>query len=253
MKRCPNCHQSYSDDLVFCLSDGTVLETTSGASYSGDMQTRIITPFPTEIIGKKKPNKTIYAIIGAMTVVIVGLSAIVFYLIPGARDEKKESEKTTENRSPTESKSPNAAQTSPTSNENKTVTIEKTPAPALPITAEATQRLINRWEQAQNDRNFKAYRSCYDSPFLGIKRTTNGGEERMNYTEWMNDRQKMLKNIIEVRVENLQITIENDTAIAQFIQQWQSVSYQETGQKTMRIKMFEDGAKIVYEELKYVY
>lgn len=251
MKRCPNCHQSYSDDLVFCLNDGTVLETTSGSSYSGDMQTQIITPFPTEIIGKKKTNKTIYTIIGAMAVVIVGLSAIVFYLIPGAKDENKETEKTSENKSPT------TAQTSPNANQNKTVTIEKTPdktpVQVAPITEEAAQNLINRWKQAQNARNFNAYRSCYGSLFLGIKRTKSGNESRMNYAQWLADRQKMNKNIIDVGVENLQITIVGDTANVQFIQQFKSENYEDTGQKTIRIKMYEDSAKIVYEELKYVY
>ncbi len=72
----------------------------------------------------------------------------------------------------------------------------------------------------------------------------------MNYTQWMNDRQKMSKNIVDVGVGNLQIKIEGDTAIAQFVQQFQSAGYQDTGQKTMRIKMFSEGAKIVYEELK---
>ena len=243
MKRCPNCNQSFSDDLVFCLHDGTVLETSSGASYSGDTPTQVFTSLPTKSVEKTETNKSFYAIIGVMAVVIIGLAAVVFFLMSGAKDDKNEENKTVEN------KSPNVAQTSPTTNQ----TIEKIEKTPLPITKEAAQNLINRWEQAQDARNFDAYRSCYGQPFLGIKRTKSGSETRMNYAQWMNDRQKMLKNIIDVGVENLNITIEGDTANAQFIQQFQSENYEDTGQKTMRIKMFEGGAKIVYEELKYVY
>ena len=242
MKKCPNCSQSYSDDLVFCLNDGTVLENSS-VSYSGDTPTLVVSQFPNKTVEKKEANKSFYAIIGAMAVVIIGLSAIVFFLISGAKDEKKEEHKAVE------TKSPNVAQTSPTANQ----TVEKTEKTPIPITKEAAQSLINRWEQAQDTRNFNAYRSCYAQSFLGIKRTKSGSESRMNAAQWLNDRQKMLKNIINVGVENLNITIEGDTANAQFIQQFQSANYEDTGQKTMRIKMFEDGAKIVYEELKYVY
>lgn len=231
MKRCPNCNQVFSDDNVFCLEDGTVLETTPGASYSGDTPTQVISPFPAaETSGKKEANKNIYAIIGVMLVVIIGLAAIVFYLMPGAKEEKKDESNTAQN-------SGNQSQTG-----GKTQ-----------ITREAAQDLINRWEQAQDTRNFDAYRVCYAPQFIGIKRTKSGSETEMNYTEWINDRQKMAKNIIDVSVENLNITIEGDTAIAQFVQNWKSVNYQDTGQKTMRIKMFDDGAKIVYEDLKFVY
>ena len=226
MKRCPNCNQSFSDDLVFCLNDGTVLEN-SATSFSGDMPTVIVPPKTVE-----KTNRSFYALIGAMTVVIIGLAAIVFFLVSGAKDEKKE-----ENVS-------NTAQNSQSGNQ----TSEKSP-----ITKQIAQDLINRWEKAQDTRNFDDYRSCYATTFLGIKRTKTGSENQMNYSQWMIDRQKMANNIIDVSVENLNITIDGDTAIAQFIQQWKSVNYQDTGQKTIRIKMLDGEAKIVYEDLKFVY
>ena len=229
MKRCPNCHQSFSDDLVFCLNDGTVLEN-SATSFSGDMPTVVAQPFANQKV--EKTNKSFYAIIGAMAVVILGLAAIVFFLVSGEKDDKKE-----ENIS-------NTAQNSQSGNQ----TSEKSP-----ITKQIAQDLINRWEKAQDTRNFDDYRSCYAPEFVGIKRTKTGSENQMNYSQWMTDREKMAHNIIDVSVENLNITIDGDTAIAQFIQNWQSVNYQDRGQKTMRIKMFAGEAKIVYEDLKFVY
>ena len=242
MKRCSNCNQSFSDDNVFCLNDGTVLETTSGASYSGDLPTRFITPFPAvKTIEKKDSNTNIYAVIGAMAIVIVGLSAIVFFLMSDAKDKKNE-----------ENNSSVAAQTSPTSEKgNKTPKVEKTPAPVLEITTEAAQNLVNSWEKAQDGKNFNAYRACYSSQqFLGIKRTNEGEREQKTYAQWMADRQKMLKNTIDVEIKDSQITIEDDTAIVQFVQKFNSVNYCDEGSKVLRIKMFSDGAKIIYEEMK---
>ncbi len=112
MKRCPNCQQSFSDDLVFCLNDGTVLEN-SAISYSGDIPTIVVPPKTAE-----KTNKSFYVIIGAMAIVIIGLSAIVFFLTAGSKDEKKENN--------AENKSPNIVQTSPTINRNSTKTENRT-------------------------------------------------------------------------------------------------------------------------------
>lgn len=220
MKRCPNCQQSYSDDLVFCLNDGTVLEN-SAVSYSGDTPTVIV---PLKV--SEKSNKSLFAVIGAMALAIIGLVAVVFFLVKSGGNIE-------------ETKTPNVAQNQ---------TNEKSS-----ITKEAVQELINRWEKAQDTRSFDDYKACYATAFSGIKRTKTGSENEMNYAEWLKDREKMAKNIIDVRVENLNISIESDTATAQFTQHWKSANYQDTGQKTMRIKMFDGAAKIVYEDLKFVY
>ena len=236
MKKCPSCNQSFSDELFFCLNDGTVLET-SDSSFSGDTPT-IIAPsvFPKKP-ENKATNKSIYLIIGAMAIIILGLAATIFVLMSDKKSEPEIS---------------NATQ-----NQNvekpKNQTVEKPQSPTVEkkvITKESAENLINRWEKSQDERNFKLYRDCYAPTFVGTKRTKSGSETRMNFSQWISDRQKMAKNIVDVRIENLQITIDGDTANAQFIQHWKSVNYQDTGQKTMRIKMFDDGAKIVYEDLK---
>lgn len=242
MKRCPNCNQSFSDDLVFCLNDGTVLEN-SPISFSGDMPTIVVSPLPPQTVEKKGSNKSLYGIIGVMGIVIAGLAVFIIFLMVNSKNEEKAN--FAENNA--------VGNLQNTANLNQNRTPEKTPTPNLQITSDAAQSLINRWEQSQDSRNFSAYRALYASQFLGIKRTKSGSETRMNYTQWLNDRQKMSKNIVDVSIGNLQITVSGDTATAQFIQNFRSENYEDTGQKIIKMKMFEDGAKIIYEELKYSY
>ena len=63
----------------------------------------------------------------------------------------------------------------------------------------------------------------------------------------------MLKNTLSVEIQNLEILTEGETATAEFTQQFQSVNYNDAGQKILKIKMFPNGAKITYEEMKYAY
>lgn len=264
MKRCPQCNQIFGEENLFCLNDGTVLESFS-PSLANDTPTQLFSPFPTKTVEKKDTNKGTYAIIGAMAVVIIGLSAIVFFLLSGKEnsenkngENKPEISQTVENK-PAQKES-NSAQTSKIEKQatqiekaNKQISVDNAQVQTEPITDEAVQELINRWVRAQNSRNYNAYKACYAPQFFGIKRTSNGGETRMNFGQWMSDRRKMLKNTINVAVQIQDIKTERDTATAQFIQQFESVNYQDTGQKILKIKMFPDGAKIIYEELKYAY
>lgn len=264
MKKCPNCNHFFSDDDIFCPIDGTTLEAAVSLA-TNDTPTQVLSSFPTPVVPKKSDGKYLYLITGTMAVVIIGLSAIVFYLLSGKENnENKNSEnkqeigQTIENK-PAQKES-NSAQTSQIEKQtpqiekaNKQISVDNTQVQTEPITDEAVQELINRWRQAQNSRNYNAYKACYAPQFFGIKRTRDGDETRMNYGQWMNDRRKMLENTINVAVQNPNINIERDTATAQFIQEFESVNYQDTGQKILKIKMFPDGAKIIFEEMKYAY
>jgi hypothetical protein len=239
MKRCPNCSQIFDDENFYCLNDGTVLETVSSPQ---DTPTQLLPSLPTKIVSEKNANNKIYWLVAALSLVVVGLSLVIYTLV-----SKPFSSQSTEEKSDSKTANQNAAAL-----ENKEMNEPAKPA-QTPITAEAVRNLLDRWEKSQDARNFAAYKSCYAPQFFGIKRTKSGSETRMNYTQWLGDRQKMLKNTIDVGVQNLEITIENDTATARFIQQFQSVNYQDTGQKILKIKMFDGEAKIIYEELKYSY
>ncbi len=269
MKKCPDCSQFFSDDNFFCLNCGTSLlhnadmkQNPTSFQTPNDTPTQLLSSFPTKTVEKKEAHRSFYLIIGAMAVLIIGLSAIVFFLLSGkdssenkTGENKQQANQIVENNSVSNSAliSQVEKQIPQIEKSNKQIYAGNTQVQTEPITNEAVQDLLNRWRQAQNARNYNAYKACYAPQFFGIKRTRNGGETRMNYGQWMNDRRKMLKNTINVGIQIQDIKTEGDTATSQFIQQFESVNYQDTGQKILKIKMFSDGAKIIYEELKYAY
>lgn len=124
----------------------------------------------------------------------------------------------------------------------------------LPITAEAVRELLTRWEKAQDAQNYRAYQACYGQPFKGIKRV-DSETKIYNYATWLGDRRKILSNAIglDVEIKNLQISVEGDAATAEFDQYYRSLRHSDWGPKIVKLKMFPDGAKIVYEELKAAY
>lgn len=253
MKRCPNCNQIFDDENLFCLQDGTVLEVLN--SSFPDTPTQVLSSFPLKSVVQKDSGKSFYAIFGAMAAVIIGLSAIVFFLLSGRGDsagENKLSLNQTAANNQAQAETPFSSQNSPNKKANVETIVENVSDKTLPITADEVRSLIISWEKAQDTRNFNAYKVCYSQQqFWGIKRTNEGKESRMNYGQWMSDRRKMLQNMIDVEAQNLEISIEGDTATVTFTQQFQSVNYCDTGRKTLKIKMFADsGAKIIFEELK---
>ena len=130
------------------------------------------------------------------------------------------------------------------------MTTSETPA-ISPITDNAARELVVRWKNAQNLKSFPSYRACYvpTTEFIGIKRTPTGGREQLSFNSWMKDRGTMFHNIIEVQADIRNIFIDGDTAVAVFTQKWRSVNQCDIGEKTLRIKLFADGPKIVFEEL----
>jgi hypothetical protein len=135
----------------------------------------------------------------------------------------------------------------------KTETTQKT-APktekTFPITRQEAEDLVTKWENAQMNGNWNDYKSLYAPQFTGIKRTSSGKVSQMNQKQWLNDRQKMWKNILGVSVAKLNITIDGNTAIADFEQDFQSKNYGDRGQKILKIQKFSDGVKIIREEMK---
>jgi len=130
--------------------------------------------------------------------------------------------------------------------------LQATPTPLPPLTAETVQNLMNTWEKAQDTRNFSLYKSCYDASFKGTKRTAAGSVSRYNYNQWLDDRQKMMNKAkyMDVRLDKMRISIQNDTATVEFEQYFTTTGYADLGPKVIEVKMTENGAKIVSEELK---
>ncbi|MGB2752513.1 MAG: hypothetical protein WBC19_10690 [Pyrinomonadaceae bacterium] len=240
MKRCPQCNQPYDDLTDFCVNDGTPLQALS-SFVSADVPTQVFTPNVAKMASARETSKSIYIAVGVMATVIIGLLAALFYI----SSEKKGTEnKTTQITAKPESTQPPPSNTL---SGNAPGTPDR-----LPITENAARELIVRWKNAQNVKSFSAYRSCYTptTEFIGIKRTPGGGREQMSFNSWMNDRGKMIRNIIDVQADIRSISIDGETAVAVFTQKWRSVRLCDIGEKTLRIKMFADGPKIVFEELK---
>ena len=183
-----------------------------------------------------------YIALGALGAGVIALGVALYFLLP---TEKGAGSKHGAN--------------DPTNNAEHAVPIQPLNRPVTPealtpvLTQESVAALVERWRISQNTRDFKDYQDCFDSSFFGVKRTKTGGPQRMNFGSWMNDRRKMLPNVIEVGVSNMQISFDGDTAIVRFDQRFRSVNHADDGLKEMRVKMFPAGPKIVFEELKQVY
>jgi hypothetical protein len=242
MKRCPQCRQIFNDEDVFCLNDGTTLEIVVAGN---DTPTQIVSsplfaPSKNGVTGNR-----FYLIIGLMAVLIVFLLGGVIFLLlrPWAVQIVAEMPA---------NKPGNAQNTVPaTKVESANANISSQPS-LPPITSDAVSALIERWEKAQDAQNFRSYQDCYGQPFLDIKRTKTGAESQMNYGQWMNDRRKMLSQAVglDIEVQGLSVAVDGDTATAEFEQYYRSVEYSDYGPKVLKIKMFPDGPKIVYEDLK---
>ena len=114
---------------------------------------------------------------------------------------------------------------------------------------------MNRWENAQDTRNFTSYESCYGYAFRGVLRTKSGQVKIYAFNEWMRDRRRMINQSggLQVDVRNMSIRIDGDTATVEFDQFYRSGSYSDWGPKVIRIQSTPEGERIVYEELKASY
>jgi hypothetical protein len=192
-----------------------------------------------------------YLTIGLLVLLIGGGTAVWIM----SRDNPPKEEIKAENAAkPDNTKKPDNTE-KPEKNEQPKVNsaAQQNPPPEIPtLTDQAVRRLIDAWEKAQDTRNFSLYKSCYDASFKGIKRTASGSVSSYNYSQWLSDRQRMMNKaaFMEVRVENLRISIQTDTGTVEFDQYFSTPGYRDFGPKIMNIRMTEAGAKIVYEELK---
>jgi hypothetical protein len=239
MKACPQCHALYSDDLQFCLQDGSVLIFRN----EGETVVRQVSPL---VAGKEK--KGVNPIFAYLTVgllaLIVGGAVVGWILLSNRRGDNTRQETSSPQGVPPGNTGPKA---------NSSPIVTPSPAPTTPImTSEAAVDLVRSWESSQDSRNFSAYQGCYDRSFQGVKRTVSGSVSRYNYSLWMKDRQKMLRNakFMDVRVDKLRVTVEGDIAMLEFDQYFRTTGYADFGPKIMRMHMTGAGAKIIYEELK---
>jgi hypothetical protein len=120
------------------------------------------------------------------------------------------------------------------------------------ISEEKVRSFLNLWEQSQDSKNFSTYENCYSVEFTGIKRVGNK-TIKYNFADWIKDRRTMMQNAdnLNIKIENLKITFDGDTAIAQFTQHYRSRQYADVGTKTLNIKLETNNLKITFEELGF--
>lgn len=242
MKKCPQCGQIYTEDNSFCLMDGTALTI---ASYGNeeieggtDAPTVFISKFPSAVSSTAPPSfpKWIFPLIAVLVGLVLVLGFLVFYNFKETDTDKFAIK--------TESKK-----------QDQLKTITKVTSPSE-LTDSSVLNLLDTWESAQDKRNFRIYQTCYAADFQGIKRTKSGSIQRMNLTNWLNDRSRMIAKAkgLNIELKNLKIKIKDDVAVAEFDQFYYSQNYSDWGPKVLRIKLSPDKEpKIFYEELKASY
>lgn len=254
MKRCPNCNQTFSDENLYCLSDGTPL-----VSDAAEVPT-VIRPSPffqQPVQPVRQGVNPLFAYLAIALFALVVGGAVVAYLksdssVPAnVSAQPKNEPPTTASNNVAQN---NVASKEPANNRNVEV-VQYSDSKPQSLTAEAVRNLLVAWERAQDNRSFATYQACYDSSFVGVKSYKTGSSQTLSYNAWMADRRRMFKVAVNLNVDisNLQIRVEGDTATAEFDQYYRSLRYSDWGPKEIRVKMTPSGAKVVYEILKTSY
>ena len=131
-------------------------------------------------------------------------------------------------------------------------------ATAAPNDASATAlRALEEWVAAQNQNKVDAYLGMYDAAsFQGVKRTTSGTEQKLDFKAWKDERTRMFGTDVKVAAEGPQVTtVRENPAMGQelvevrFTQRWKNPRYADHGPKVLRFNLTNGAARIVYEEL----
>ena len=251
MKTCPQCEADYSDDMAYCLEDGTPLKDIS------DQPTVVIPSRTTAPVTQSEVRAVKQGVSPVFAYLTVGLLALIVgggiaaWILIG---KNSAGENTRTDQASNKPVTPERSASPGVRNGNSNKPASPTPEAGLPpMTNEAANGLIDAWEKAQDTRNYSAYRNCYDPSFRGVKRTAAGEVSEYNFSQWMDDRRKMMSGaFMEVGVDKLQILLDGDTAELQFDQSFKVPNYEDRGPKVIKLKMTSSGPKIIYEELKSV-
>lgn len=246
MKKCTTCRQIFADENDFCLDDGTPLGVVTDGSYA---PTQVISPVSTGAQrAAEARSPLIYSALGGLGVLVIALGALALYLATARQDAIPAGGRTI----PDARNDANMAAPTVTA-QNERPAGDSVVAESLPqITKDAATSIIDQWESAQNKRDFPSYKALYSPAFRGKKTIQGKGTVEMGYVAWMADRGKMSNNLLNVVAENPSTLIEGDIAVVKFVQRFRSERHCDYGDKTIHVKMFANGPKIVYEDLKNV-
>lgn len=239
MKQCPQCNRTYVDDsITFCLADGALLS----ASYSPEETQRIpfpLTTIPSErqvissdtvdVKGKRASgNPSLRYVVIALLALLIGGGTVALFK-SGTKDATPTPSPTP---SPTSESTP-IPRSERTNVKEEPKTKSRESAPILTINSDAVNKLLARWEGAQDTQDFTAYESCYGYTFKGVLRTTKGRVEVYGFNEWMKDRRRMFTQPggLDVDAKNIRVSVDGDTATVEFDQYYRSARYSDWGQR----------------------
>lgn len=235
--------------MAYCLQDGTALNPV------GNNQPTLVMPsadsIKTQISSVPQSRQGVSPVFAYLTVALLAMivgGGAAWFILRGSGDSSANNA----NAQAVNTGTPTPVRTSTTNDIRQIPRYESTPAAEPPpLTPELVNGLLDAWEDSQDKRNFTAYKNCYDPSFRGVKRTVSGSVQQMNYTEWMEDRRKMMGgSFMEVGVDNVDVSIGSGSAEVKFNQFFRVPNYADSGQKVMTIKMTANGPKIFYEEMK---
>lgn len=131
------------------------------------------------------------------------------------------------------------ATTPPTANKNL-VQVSSKQSDKKSVSNEDVRNLVNKWVTSWKSGNMKTYRSCYASNFQS---------KGMNLSEWVSYKTTIRQNSdnIKISIENLQISVDDNTAKASFIQYYSSSMLSSKGKKTLELKKTGNEWKIYRE------
>jgi murein L,D-transpeptidase YafK len=108
--------------------------------------------------------------------------------------------------------------------------------------ADPARDLVNKWVTSWKSGDMTNYRSCY---------TANFESKGMKLNDWVAHKASVRKynKIIDIRIEDLRISVEANTATAVFIQHYNSSTLKSTGKKKLELQKINGEWKIYRESM----
>lgn len=103
------------------------------------------------------------------------------------------------------------------------------------------EKLVNKWLVSWKSGDMKTYRSCYASDFQS---------KGKNLNDWISYKTNVQKksNNIDININDLQISLDGNTALAVFVQNYSSSILKDSGTKTLELKNI-NGEWNIYKEV----
>jgi len=149
-------------------------------------------------------------------------------------------------------KSKPAPPTAPAEKARPATTAVASAAAALPAVAGLSEAdvkaFIERWQSAQNTRDFEAYSRSYGERFMGLKRVGTYSK-RFDRAGWLADRKPMFDAGAQVKVSDVELVAAAGATRATFTQEFTSGTFRDVGQKELFLVAVPGGISITKEEM----